>query len=222
MELSLFRNPTYAVSIAVTATASIGLFSGIFLLPLLIQNVYGLSEIQTGLLFLPAALLSGGMMSLGGRLLDKKGPRWVVPPGLLILAISTFLIGNLHLSTPFWLILVINMIRGAGLGLSNMPATTAGMNDIPEHLVSQGSAMNNVLRQMFSAFGIVFFSIYFEVRRAHLTAAGEAAQQASLQTINEAFVISGILMLVMVPISFIMRYKTEKKQEQKEKGVSNG
>ncbi|WP_425288299.1 MDR family MFS transporter [Terribacillus halophilus] len=222
LELSVFRNPTYAVSIAVTATASIGLFSGIFLLPLLIQNVYGLSEIQTGLLFLPAALLSGAMMSLGGRLLDKKGPRWVVPPGLLILALSTFLIGNLSLSTPFWLILVINMIRGAGLGLSNMPATTAGMNDIPEHLVSQGSAMNNVLRQIFSAFGIVFFSIYFEVRRAHLSAAGETVQQASLQSINEAFVISGILMLIMVPVSFIMRYKTEKQQVQKAKGVSNG
>ncbi|MFP7494632.1 MDR family MFS transporter [Terribacillus saccharophilus] len=222
LELSLFRNPSYTISILVTATASIGLFSGIFLLPLLIQNVYGLSEIQTGLLFLPAALFSGLMMSLGGRLLDKKGPRWVVPPGLLILAISTFLIGNLSLSTPFWLILLINMLRGAGLGLTNMPATTAGMNDIPEHLVSQGSAMNNVFRQISSAFGIVFFSIYFEVRRSHLTTAGEASQQASLQTINEAFVFSGILILIMVPISFIMRYKKEKKLEQKAKGVSNG
>jgi EmrB/QacA subfamily drug resistance transporter len=215
LELSVFRNANYAVSIAVTTTASIGLFSGIFLLPLLVQNVYGLSEIQTGLLFLPAALLSGAMMSLGGRLLDKKGPRWVVPPGLLILAVSTFLIGNLSLSTPFWLILVINMVRGAGLGLSNMPATTAGMNDIPEHLVSQGSAMNNVLRQISSAFGIVFFSIYYEVRRANLTAAGEAAQQASLQTINEAFVISSILMIIMVPISLIMRNSTREKQRAK-------
>ncbi|WP_324777806.1 DHA2 family efflux MFS transporter permease subunit, partial [Virgibacillus senegalensis] len=84
LELSVFKVPTYAVSIVVTATASIGLFSGIFLLPLLIQNVYGLSEIQTGLLFLPAALCSGLFMTLGGKLLDKKGPRYVVPPGLLL------------------------------------------------------------------------------------------------------------------------------------------
>ncbi len=51
LNLSIFKIPTYSVSIAMTATASIGLFSGIFLLPLLIQEVYGLSEVQTGLLF---------------------------------------------------------------------------------------------------------------------------------------------------------------------------
>lgn len=208
LELSVFKVPTYAVSIVVTATASIGLFSGIFLLPLLIQNVYGLSEIQTGLLFLPAALCSGLFMTLGGKLLDKKGPRYVVPPGLLLLAATTFALGNLQLSTPFWLILLINTVRGAGLGMSNMPATTAGMNAIPEKLVAQGSAMNNVLRQIFSAFGIVFFSIYYEVRRAQISAvSGLAGEEAALQAINEAFIFSSILMLVVVPISFILKGK---------------
>src|SRR5690625_3949837 len=47
LDLSIFKIPTYSVSIVVTATASIGLFSGIFLLPLLLQNVYGYNEIQT-------------------------------------------------------------------------------------------------------------------------------------------------------------------------------
>ncbi|SDM64044.1 drug resistance transporter, EmrB/QacA subfamily [Sediminibacillus halophilus] len=208
LELSVFKVPTYAVSIVVTASASIGLFSGIFLLPLLIQNVYGLSEIQTGLLFLPAALCSGLFMTLGGKLLDKKGPRYVVPPGLLLLAATTFALGNLQLSTPFWLILLINTVRGAGLGMSNMPATTAGMNAIPERLVAQGSAMNNVLRQIFSAFGIVFFSIYYEVRRAQISAvSGLAGEEAALQAINEAFIFSSILMLIVVPISFILKSK---------------
>ncbi|WP_245208092.1 MDR family MFS transporter [Sediminibacillus dalangtanensis] len=208
LELSVFKVPTYAVSIVVTATASIGLFSGIFLLPLLIQNVYGLNEIQTGLLFLPAALCSGLFMTLGGKLLDKKGPRYVVPPGLLLLAATTFALGNLQLSTPFWLILLINTVRGAGLGMSNMPATTAGMNAIPEKLVAQGSAMNNVLRQIFSAFGIVFFSIYYEVRRAQISSvSGLAGEEAALQAINEAFLFSSLLMLIVVPISFILKGK---------------
>ncbi|SDK38307.1 MDR family MFS transporter [Sediminibacillus albus] len=211
LDLSVFKVPTYSVSIVVTAAASIGLFSGIFLLPLLIQNVYGLSEIQTGLLFLPAALCSGLFMTLGGKLLDKKGPRYVVPPGLLLLAVSTFALGNLKLSTPFWLILLLNTVRGAGLGMSNMPATTAGMNAIPEKLVAQGSAMNNVLRQIFSAFGIVFFSIYYEVRRAQLsTTANLAANEAALQTINEAFIISSIVMVIVVPAAFVLKGQHKK------------
>lgn len=205
LNLTIFKIPTYSVSIAVTATASIGLFSGIFLLPLLIQEVYGLSEVQTGLLFLPAALLSGVFMTLGGKVLDLKGPRYVVPVGLLLLGGFTLALGFNTMSTSFWLILILHCIRSAGLGMCNMPATTAGMNTIPENQVAQGSAMNNVIRQIFSSFGIVFFSIYYEVRRAQLFANTIETQQASLQALNEAFMIAGIFILLMIPVSFIMK-----------------
>lgn len=205
LDLSIFRIPTYSVSIAVTATASIGLFSGIFLLPLLIQEVYGLGEIQTGLLFLPAALVSGVFMTLGGKVLDLKGPRYVVPVGLLLLGVFTLALGFNTMSTSFWMILILHCLRSAGLGMCNMPATTAGMNMIPEARVAQGSAMNNVIRQIFSSFGIVFFSIYYEVRRAQLFSNAIETQEATLQALNEAFMIAGIFILVMIPVSFIMK-----------------
>src|SRR5690625_8039955 len=82
-------------------------------------------------------------MSIGGRILDIKGPKYVVPVGLFILGVFTFLLGFNTLSTSFWFILILNSIRSAGLGMSNMPATTSGMNSIPETQVAQGSAMNN-------------------------------------------------------------------------------
>ncbi len=215
LNLAIFKIPTYSVSIVVTATASIGLFSGIFLLPLLIQDVYGLSEIQTGLLFLPAALMSGLFMSIGGKILDVKGPRYVVPIGLLVLGSFTLLLGFNTLTTSFWFILIVNVIRSAGLGMCNMPATTAGMNAIPDDQVAQGSAMNNVIRQIFSSFGIVFFSIYFEVRRGLLAtgSAGLEMQEATLQALNEAFLISGIVILCVVPVSFILKGAQSVKNE---------
>ena len=212
LDLSIFKVPTYSVSIVVTATASIGLFSGIFLLPLLLQNVYGYSEIETGLLFLPGALVSGVFMTLGGRILDKKGPKYVIPIGLFILGSLTLALGFNTLSTSFWFILILNALRSAGLGMGNMPATTAGMNAIPDNLVTQGSAINNVIRQIFSSFGIVFFSIYYEVRRAHLFDVDGEMQAATLQALNEAFMIAGIFILLIVPVSFIMKGTEELKK----------
>lgn len=205
LNLSIFKIPTYAISTIVTGSASIGLFSGIFLLPLLIQNVYGLGEIKTGLLFLPAAAASGIFMSIGGRILDKKGPKWVIPIGLFVLAASTTGLGMVGLSTSYWVILALNMVRGVGLGLSNMPATTAGMNSIPEEQVAQGSAMNNVLRQISSSFGIVFFSVYYETRRAQIAAGQSNMTEATLQTLNEAFLVSTVLVLIAVPFAFFMK-----------------
>ncbi|MBH0231541.1 MDR family MFS transporter [Halobacillus yeomjeoni] len=206
LNLSVFKVPTYSVSILVTSAASIGLFSGIFLLPLLIQKVYGLNEVMTGLLFLPAAAASGIFMSIGGRILDKKGPKYVVPPGLAIMGGATLGLSFLQLSTPYWLILLLNTIRGLGMGLGNIPATTSGMNAIPEHLVAQGSAMNNIIRQISSSLGIVFFSIYYEVRRAQVAAApGIDMQAATLQTLNEAFLVSAIVIFIALPFSFILK-----------------
>ncbi|WP_181350529.1 MDR family MFS transporter [Thalassobacillus sp. CUG 92003] len=206
LNLTVFKVPTYSVSILVTSAASIGLFSGIFLLPLLIQNVYELGEIKTGLLFLPAAAASGIFMSIGGRLLDKKGPKFVVPPGLAIMAAATLGLSTLKLQTPYWWIMVLNTVRGLGMGMGNMPATTSGMNAIPEHLVAQGSAMNNIIRQISSSLGIVFFSIYYEVRRAQIAAVTDMDMQAAtLQTLNEAFLVSAIVLIIAIPFSFILK-----------------
>ncbi|MFC7063233.1 MDR family MFS transporter [Halobacillus seohaensis] len=214
LNLSVFKVPTYSVSIVVTSAASIGLFSGIFLLPLLIQNVYGLNEVMTGLLFLPAAAASGIFMSIGGRILDKRGPKYVVPPGLAIMAAATVGLGMLKLSTPYWLILVLNTIRGLGMGMGNMPATTSGMNAIPESLVAQGSAMNNIIRQISSSLGIVFFSIYYEVRRAQVAAAPDITMQtATLQTLNEAFLVSAGVLILAIPFSFILKGVQDDKKD---------
>ncbi|QHE50859.1 MDR family MFS transporter [Pontibacillus sp. HMF3514] len=205
LNLSVFKVPTYSFSIVVTGAASIGLFSGIFLLPLLIQEVYGLNEIKTGLLFLPAAALSGIFMRLGGRILDKRGPKSVIPIGLFVMGSATVGLGFLELSTPYWLILILNAIRGGGMGMSNMPATTAGMNAIPDPLVAQGSAMNNVLRQITSSFGIVFFSVYYETRRAILSSTGMDMTEATLQTLNEAFLVSAAVLFLAIPFSLMMK-----------------
>lgn len=205
LDLTIFKIPTYVASIAVTSVSSIALFSGIFLLPLLLQHVYHLGEIETGLLFLPAALVSGLFMSLGGRLLDKKGPRAVIPIGLVILATFTIMLGFNSMTTSFFTILLLNSLRSAGLGMSNMPATTTGMNAIPEKQVAQGSAMNNIIRQMAASFSIVLFSIYYEVRKAHLFANNMAIEDAALQTINESFIIAGVAIIIVFPISFLLK-----------------
>lgn len=213
LDLSIFKVPTYTISILITATASIGLFAGIFLLPLLIQQVYGLGEIQTGLLFFPAAIISGIFMTIGGRVLDKKGPKYVIPIGLFILGLFTLLLGFNTLSTSFWFILAMNSIRSAGLGMANMPATTAGMNAIQDEQVAQGSAMNNVIRQIFASFGIVFFSVFYEVRRAQLFSQQIEMQQATLQSLNEAFIIAGVYILIITPFGFFLKGAKETRRK---------
>ena len=92
------------------------------------------------------------------------------------------------------------------MGMGNMPATTSGMNAIPESLVAQGSAMNNIIRQISSSLGIVFFSIYYEVRRAQIMSVTDMDKTAAaLQTLNEAFLVSAAVLIIALPFSFILK-----------------
>ncbi|MBR7554983.1 MDR family MFS transporter [Allobacillus sp. GCM10007491] len=207
LDLTVFRIKTYRYSIMVTSAASIGLFSGLFLIPYLIQEALGLGLIETGLVFLPSALASGVFMTLGGKLLDLKGPKFVVPPGLVLIAGASLLFGFfVDLSTPYWLVVVFFAIHGFGLGFGNMPATTAGMNAIPERLVAQGSAMNNLIRQIASSMGIVLFSVYYETRRGSIMLANEiSAEAATMQALNEAFIIAAVIVASAIPAACRMK-----------------
>ncbi|MFA9558491.1 MDR family MFS transporter [Evansella sp. AB-rgal1] len=215
LDLSIFKIPAYGYSVWISSISSISLFGGIFLVPLLLQNVYGYGAIVTGLTFLPAALLSGIFMSIGGRMLDRHGPSLIVTLGLTIVTVGNVFLGFLSMETALWIIVALNALRGIGMGLSMMPSTTAGMNSIPDKFISRGSAMNNVLRQMSSALGIVFISIYFEVRRAQIiTTSNVEIDLASLQAINEGFLLIGILTLISIPTGILLGREYNKQQKQ--------
>lgn len=105
-------------------------------------------------------------------------------------------------------------IRGIGQGFSTMPAQTAGMNAIPDQFISRGSAVNNVMRQMSSALGIVFISIYYEVRKMQVFTVVESMEEASLQTINEGFLILGLIALVTIPFGWLLGKEAQKQEEK--------
>src|SRR5699024_561578 len=106
--------------------------------------------------------------NIGGRILDKKGPMAVVPVGLSVTSVMMFLFFFVNVDTSLWVIVVLMALRGIGMGFTNMPANTTGLNAISDEMVTQGSAMNNVVRRMGSALGVVFISVYFQMRKMNL------------------------------------------------------
>lgn len=214
LDLSIFKNKAYTYSVWIAVSTSLALFGGIFLIPLLIQHVYGLGAITTGLVFLPAALFTGIFMTIGGRILDRKGPLFVVTSGLVAIAFATISLGFLTTETSLVMIFILMAIRGMGQGFSTMPAQTAGMNAIPDQFISRGSAVNNVMRQMSSALGIVFISIYYEVRKMQVFTVVESMEEASLQAINEGFLILGLIALVTIPFGWLLGKEAQKQEEK--------
>lgn len=219
LHLDLFKNPAFSLAVWISSIGTVGLFVSIFLLPYLIQTVYGYSAVDTGLVLLPSAVFTGIFMNVGGRILDKKGATYVVPFGLAISTVMMFLFYFVGVSTPVWIIVVLMALRGMGMGFTNMPANTTGMNAIPDKMVAQGSAMNNVVRRMTSALGVVFVSVFFQIRKLGLVSAGDSAKEAAMTAINEAYLIIGVLTFFTIPAGIFLGIKA--RQQRKKTSVAS-
>jgi len=130
------------------------MFSGLFFLPLFLQSIRGIGALETGLLMMPGAIVSGLMMPIIGRLFDRIGARPLVLVGLLLMAFITFLYRNLNLATATGTIMVWTMFRGLVMPLANMPAQTAALADIPTEMIGRASAITNIIGRVSSSFGI--------------------------------------------------------------------
>jgi DHA2 family multidrug resistance protein len=153
LELRLFKIPIFTFSAMVTFVLTIGMFGGMLLLPLFLQNLRGLGAAETGLILIFQVLPMTICMPLIGRVVDKVGARPVILTGLPLLAITTWQFGQLDMNTSDTTIRMWLMLRGCAMGLVMMPSMTAGLNAVPLPLMSRASSMSNVMRQVFGAFG---------------------------------------------------------------------
>ncbi|KPA91356.1 drug resistance transporter, EmrB/QacA subfamily [Pseudomonas asplenii] len=196
LNLRIFALRGYRLSVVIAVVQSVGMFECLVLLPLLVQVVLGYSAIWTGLALLCTAAFASLFGQMGGRILDRHGPRTVVACGLLLTGLSTLALGLLKADAAIAVVFALMMVRGAGLGLSYMPVTTAGLNALPEPMVTQGAAMNNISRRLVASLAIVIASLWLEWRM------GPAGQAASPAAISEVFIATGILILLALPCAW--------------------
>ena len=165
LELRLFSNGPFSLSMLISFVLTAGLFGSQLLVPLFLQSFRGLGAAETGLITMWGALALAPMMPLAGRLMDRVGLRPLLLVGLPLVAATTWLFSGLDVSTSdgtlrWWLVL-----RSFALGLVMMPSFTAAMNAAPMHLMSRASSLTNVFRQVFGAFGTALFVSILQSRQ---------------------------------------------------------
>lgn len=170
LDLRLFRIPIYTFAALVSLVLTVGMFGGMLLLPLFLQNLRGLGAAESGLILMTQVLPMTIAMPLVGRLVDRIGARPIIVIGLPLLALTTWQMSALDLTTSdstirWWL-----AARGASMGLVMMPSMTAVLNAVPLPQVGRASAMSNVMRQVFGAMGTAIVVTILQQRQTFHTA----------------------------------------------------
>lgn len=190
LELRVFKYPMFTISGIINAIVTMAVFAGMVLVPIYLQNMRDFSPMEAGLLVLPGAILTGIMSPISGIIFDKIGARWLAITGLGVMGAATYGFSTMTAVTSYTVVIFLYTIRMFGMSLISMPIMTAGLNQLPQHLHSHGSAMMNTLRMLSGSIGT---SILITVMAIHkkdyfhkMLAAGNISFPQSIDNITSS------------------------------------
>lgn len=220
LDLRVYKYPMFALASVIAIVNSVAMFSGMILTPAYVQNVRGISPLDSGLMMLPGAIVMGIMSPITGKLFDKYGPRILGVIGLTLTAISTYLLSELKIDSTYTYIISIYTLRMFGMSMVMMPIMTNGLNQLPNRLNPHGTAVNNTAQQVSGSIGTAILvsvmnnraqsegeKLFSSVDPTTLTESSTAllGKQALLVGIQHAFFIAFIINIIVLVLSFFVK-----------------
>ena len=202
LEFRVFKYRIFSIATSLGMIVFASMIATTVILPLFMQNLLGFNALHSGLMLLPGAIIMGIMNPVTGALFDKYGAKWLLRIGFAILTVTTFFFANLSQDTTFLYLAVLNAIRMAGIAMVMMPSTTLGLNQLPNHLIPHGTAMNNTFRQISGAIGTAVLVT------VTVTAASDSSIAGAIHGVNMAFVVAGVVAAFGLLISFAIKNPT--------------
>ncbi|WP_246070593.1 DHA2 family efflux MFS transporter permease subunit [Paenibacillus kobensis] len=208
LQLHLFANRTFTASLSASLILITGLYSGIYFIPLFLQQVQGMTPMHVGLLLLPPALTMTLATTVASKLYARLGARKLLIAGTLLLLLATWQFSRLNEHSSHGFVMLWMAVRYMGIGLSMTPAMNAGMSAVEPRLSSHASALINWIRQAGGALAIGVFTAYFYARtNAYGGDPGHYAADAHayIRGLSDVFVLALVLTSFGLPLSLLLR-----------------
>jgi len=161
LDVSLFRNRRFSAASLSVTLSFFALNGAMFFLTLYLQQVKGLSALETGVRFIAIALGVAIASSLAAPLTIRYGARIATGLGLGVVAVGMAMFSTLGTGSGDLQIMGVLFVASVGLGLAMTPATDAIMGALPREKFGVGSAVNDVTREVGGALGVAILGSVF-------------------------------------------------------------
>ena len=161
LDLDLFKIRSFRNGSIAALIISMGEFGILFAIPLWLQNVQGLSPIDSGLVLLWLAGGSFVASGIAGGLSGKIRPVTAVRAGVVLETLAVAGIAFFATPDATWgTFAPFLFIYGLGIGLATAQLTGVIMVDVPMAKTGQGSGSQSTVRQIGSALGIAVLGTF--------------------------------------------------------------
>jgi DHA2 family multidrug resistance protein len=161
VNLRVLKNKALSIASVLTFITGIGMYTSIFLTPVVAQRILGFTPTQSGLLLLPGSIMAVLALIITGKLLQKG----VAPAIIIFLGFACFIyfnwsMGHINLDSTASAIQINLIARALGMALLTVPMATLAVSTLAPKDMPQGTALNNMMRQLGGSFGISIINTY--------------------------------------------------------------
>lgn len=188
LDVRLFRNPRFSAACLSVTLAFFALNGALFLLTLYLQQVRGLSPLDTGYRFLAVGAGIALGAPLGARLTRLAGTKAATSLGLALIATGMGLAATLRVTSSDLHVALVLFTSAAGIGIAMTPATDAIMGAVPPEQFGVGSAVNDTTREIGGALGIAILgSLFQNVYAGHMSDVAARLPAEAAHAVRDSF-----------------------------------
>ena len=154
VDLRLFGNRSFAVANVLMLMLGFVLFGTTVLLPEMVQQLYGYTATDAGLVISPGGFTILVLLPLVGRLLGKIDVRLIIGAGVLASAAALYHLGGFWPGSSYLQFMWARVYQAVGIAFLFIPISTVAFADLPRSASSNAAALINLSRNIGASIGI--------------------------------------------------------------------
>jgi DHA2 family multidrug resistance protein len=158
INLKFFKIGTFINTLVNNFIVFMGLIGAIFLIPIFAETFLGYDATQTGYLFIPLAIALMVAAPIGGRLIGKVKPSYVIFASTFVSGLAMLLLARIDPRSTALQISIPMSILAFALGFGMAQRTNLVAVAVPQEDIGEASAILALVRNISGAFGVAIFS----------------------------------------------------------------
>ena len=164
IELKLLKSRSFFISTVAMFMLGIVLFGTTLLLPQMMQELFGYSAQQAGMVLSPGGVAVILLLPAVGILISKVDARYLIAFGFAVSSIGLFHFSTLTLDISFTQALWSRVLQAAGIAFLFIPIQTVAYIGMPREKSNSISGLTNLARNIGGSVGISFVTTFLARR----------------------------------------------------------